>query len=96
MRGVATAFLWSVLLPSLPDRAAGYGMLHNPRGSNNKYRESSNYVANPSRLFDSRNLNQAGYQVGDACTADAPCLGTVAAGSPRPPSAACTAPQQRL
>eukprot|EP01065_Artemidia_motanka_P051640 TRINITY_DN9137_c1_g1_i1.p1 TRINITY_DN9137_c1_g1~~TRINITY_DN9137_c1_g1_i1.p1 ORF type:complete len:1294 (+),score=214.62 TRINITY_DN9137_c1_g1_i1:70-3951(+) len=41
--------------------------MHHPRGSNNKLNEQSNNVRTNTRLFNSQNNNNGGYQVGDAC-----------------------------
>ena len=39
--------------------------LHNPRGSNNRLKESSAQRANDKRVFDSQNNGRGGYNVGD-------------------------------
>ena len=63
----------SLVLVSLPQGARADLYLNYPRGSNNKLNEVANTRANANRLFDSQNNANAGYQVGDNCTADAPC-----------------------
>ena len=63
----------SLVLVSQPQGACADLYLNYPRGSNNKLNEVANTRANGNRLFDSQNNANAGYQVGDNCTADAPC-----------------------